>query len=401
MGLNSHKSYHEELESIPNEWKVIELGQAGTFSKGKGIKKDEVLFYGNPCVRYGEIYTKYDNVITRFESFVNEETSKNSIRIFKGDIIFAGSGETKEEIGKCAAIDTSEKAFAGGDIIILRPSGYNSNFLGYLLNAPFIAKQKAIKGQGDAVVHIYSSGLSQICIPVPPKKEQDSIAQALSDIDSLINNLDKLIDKRKAIKQGAMQQLLKSPTQGGKRLMGFEGEWIETTIGEVAKVGTGSKNTQDKVEDGKYPFFVRSQTVERINTYSFDGEGILTAGDGVGTGKVFHYVNEKVDIHQRVYLISDFSSSIHGYFLYLVFKENFYERIISMTAKSSVDSVRKEMITNMKIFVPPTRIEQETIAKIISDMDKEIGVLETKKSKYLNIKKGMMQDLLTGKTRLV
>ncbi|MBK8196496.1 MAG: hypothetical protein IPK76_26100 [Lewinellaceae bacterium] len=73
----------------------------------------------------------------------------------------------------------------------------------------------------------------------------------------------------------------------------------------VASITTGDKNTQDRVADGVYPFFVRSQTVERINSYSFDGEAVLTAGDGVGTGKVFHYINGKFDFHQRVYKISD------------------------------------------------------------------------------------------------
>ena len=93
-------------------------------------------------------------------------------------------------------------------------------------------------------------------------------------------------------------------------------EWDVDYIEDVALVTTGSKNTQDRVEDGQYPFFVRSQTVERINTYSFDGEAVLTAGDGVGTGKVVHYVNGRFDVHQRVYRISNFSERIDGYFFY-------------------------------------------------------------------------------------
>src|SRR5215207_6352626 len=84
-------------------------------------------------------------------------------------------------------------------------------------------------------------------------------------------------------------------------------DWNLDCVENFARVTTGGKNTQDHVEDGQYPFFVRSQTIERINSYSFDGEAVLTAGDGVGTGKVFHYIIGKFDAHQRVYRITDFS----------------------------------------------------------------------------------------------
>src|SRR5438445_4067882 len=108
-------------------------------------------------------------------------------------------------------------------------------------------------------------------------------------------------------------------------------------VKNVAHITTGGKNTQDRIENGAYPFFVRSQTVERINSYSCDGEAVLTAGDGVGTGKVFHYIKGKFDVHQRVYCISDFNERVDGYFFYLYFSTHFFNRIMQMTAKSSVD----------------------------------------------------------------
>ena len=102
-------------------------------------------------------------------------------------------------------------------------------------------------------------------------------------------------------------------------------DWDVDYIEDVALVATGSKNTQDRIEDGQYPFFVRSQTGERINSYSFDSEAVLTAGDGVGTRKVVHYVNGRFDVHQRVYRISNFSERIDGYFFYLYFSTHFYK----------------------------------------------------------------------------
>lgn len=176
-------------------------------------------------------------------------------------------------------------------------------------------------------------------------------------------------------------------------------EWAIDYIENLAYITTGSRNTQDRVNDGQYPFFVRSQTIERINSYSFDGEAVLTAGDGVGTGKVFHYINGKFDAHQRVYRISDFNERINGYFFYLYFSSRFYNRIMQMTAKSSVDSVRREMIARMLIPIPPLH-EQRAIAAALSDVDALIASLERLIAKKRAIKQATMEQLLTGKMRL-
>ena len=176
-------------------------------------------------------------------------------------------------------------------------------------------------------------------------------------------------------------------------------EWKIVKIKEMASISTGKRNTQDRIEDGKYPFFVRSSTVERINSYSFDGEAVLTAGDGVGTGKVFHYINGKFDLHQRVYKISDFCSDLDGYFFFLFFSNYFFDRIMSMTAKSSVDSVRREMIADMLIPLPSID-EQKAIKSALSDVDAHIDALDRLIAKKRNIKQATMQELLTGKKRL-
>ncbi|WP_419162884.1 restriction endonuclease subunit S [Candidatus Palauibacter sp.] len=170
-------------------------------------------------------------------------------------------------------------------------------------------------------------------------------------------------------------------------------------IDRHASIKTGSKNTQDKREGGKYPFFVRSQEVERINTYSYNGEAVLTAGDGVGTGKVFHYIHGRFDVHQRVYRISNFSDRLDGRYFFFQFSERFRHRIMSMTAKSSVDSVRMETIAGMRIPLPPRR-EQRAIAAALSDSNELIRSLEALIAKKQATKQATMQQLLTGRTRL-
>ena len=176
-------------------------------------------------------------------------------------------------------------------------------------------------------------------------------------------------------------------------------DWEVKEIKDFADVTTGDKNTQDAEENGKYPFYVRSPIVERINKFSYDTEGVITAGDGVGTGKVFHYAKGKFGLHQRAYLIYNFKNTDPKYFYYN-FSKNFYERVHSMTAKSSVDSVRREMITKMQIPIPPTLAEQQRIAKALSDVDALISTTEKLIQKKKNIKQGAMQNLLTGKKRL-
>ena len=129
------KGYKQtEVGVIPEDWEVKRLGGIGSFKKGKGIRKDEVISDGFPCVRYGELYTVHHEHIKGFSSFISSKTAKESQKITKGDLLFAGSGETKDEIGKCAAFLDDQEAYAGGDVIILSPQNCNSHLLGFLLN---------------------------------------------------------------------------------------------------------------------------------------------------------------------------------------------------------------------------------------------------------------------------
>ncbi len=176
-------------------------------------------------------------------------------------------------------------------------------------------------------------------------------------------------------------------------------DWEICELKDLAKIQTGNKDTQNKVLDGEYPFFVRSQNISKINTYSFDGEAVLTSGDGVGVGKNYHYINGKFDYHQRVYCISDFNSKLSGKYFYNYFSEHFYRRVSRLSAKNSVDSVRMEMIANMLIPLP-SYTEQQKIASILSDWDVAIEKVQTLIEKLELRKKGLMQKLLTGKKRL-
>jgi type I restriction enzyme S subunit len=194
-------------------WERRKLEEIGRFSKGRGIRKDEVVTEGLPCIRYGEIYTHHDDYVKSFVSFISRSVASQSQRIQKGDLLFAGSGETAEEIGKCVAYLEEREAYAGGDIVILRPVEQDSLFLGYLMNHQSVVEQKVRMGQGDAVVHISARNLAQISIPLPSRKEQTAIANVLRDMDAEIDALKARLEKTRALKQGMMQELLTGRTR--------------------------------------------------------------------------------------------------------------------------------------------------------------------------------------------
>ncbi|MGI3100887.1 restriction endonuclease subunit S [Companilactobacillus alimentarius] len=176
------------------------------------------------------------------------------------------------------------------------------------------------------------------------------------------------------------------------RFNGFTDPWEQRKTKELCDISTGKGNTQDKVKDGKYPFYVRSATIERSNEYLYDQEAVLTVGDGVGTGKVFHYVNGKYNLHQRVYRMFNFNHGVSAKYFYHYFSKNFYRRVMSMTAKTSVDSVRMEMIADMKIKFP-SPAEQETIVAVLDGVDDLISLHQRKLAKLKKLKQGYLQKM--------
>lgn len=198
----------QELLKPKDGWVTKKLGEIGTFSKGSGINKDQASSGDIRCIRYGELYTKHHNYIRTFYSYISKDVATTAKRIKTGDILFAGSGETKSEIGKCVAYLHDYLAYAGSDIVILTPNYVNSLFLGFLLNDAKIQKQKASRGQGDAVVHISAKQLGTISIHIPPIREQEDIGRTLRDMDESIYQSEIQLKKLNAIKQGMMQELL-------------------------------------------------------------------------------------------------------------------------------------------------------------------------------------------------
>lgn len=199
----------KRLPGFSGEWRTYKLGELGSFDKGCGISRAESNTGNFPAVRYGELYTKHTDYVKQYYSHISDDVAQTAKRVTFGDILFAASGETKEEIGVCAAIVDRRDIFAGGDIVVFTPTTeINPIFFGTLLNMSFVQKQKSERGQGDAVVHIHADSLSEIIVSMPEKNEQEAIAAVIKDFNDEIEQLEKKLAKYQQIKQGMMQELL-------------------------------------------------------------------------------------------------------------------------------------------------------------------------------------------------
>ena len=181
-------------------------------------------------------------------------------------------------------------------------------------------------------------------------------------------------------------------------MVSYPSDWEFRNVGEICHISTGTGDTKDAVPNGLFPFFVRSKKVERINDFEFEGEAVLTAGDGVGTGKVFHYVDGRFKAHQRVYVLNNFQN-FDTRFFYYYFSSAFLDEVEKYTAKSSVDSVRRPMIANMRI--PRPRLpEQRAIAEVLSGFDEHLANLDELITKKKAIRDGALEGLMSRDLRL-
>ncbi len=412
-----------EVGVIPEDWEVRTLGEIGAFSKGQGIRKDQSNSGSIPCVRYGELYTLHNEIIREYRSHISPEIAETSRRLRFGDILFAGSGETKAEIGKCAAFLDDVEAFAGGDIVIFSPVNRDSRLLGYLLNSPVVVQQKASRGQGDAVVHISARALASLVISLPPLPEQRAIAAVLSDVDAALAGLGRLIAKKRDLKQAAMQTLLTGQT----RLPGFSGAWEVKRLGDhvrFLKNGTHSRaqlSDEGPVKNLHYgdihgagsiwlaPATTPMPTLDAELASRLDR---LATGDlifvdasedleGVGTSVEITAMND-VEVVAGLHTIAarfDKSVLADGFKGYLQFMPSFRRHLCQLAAGTKVLATNRAHITSVEIMLP-TPTEQTAIAAVLSDMDAEITALVAQADKTRLLKQAMMQDLLTGRTRL-
>lgn len=294
-------------------------------------------------------------------------------------------------IGKVAYYN-DEKVMLGKSVAYFKVNyKYSKEYYYQLIQTGNVQYQFKMGLTGSTIKNLGLNTIKNTSVNVPSLPEQQKIADFLSTIDTVISNYNDTIKAWEDRKKGVMQKLFSQEV----RFIADDGsefsEWEEKNVEDVCSVSTGKGNTQDKVDTGAYRFYVRSPIIEHSDSYLFDEEAVITVGDGVGTGKVFHYVKGKYNLHQRCYRMYDFRG-VTGKYFYYFFSTNFYRRVKSMSAKTSVDSVRMEMITKMKISVP-CLAEQQKIADCLSSLDKVIEKQKATLAAWEELKKGLLQQM--------
>lgn len=267
------------------------------------------------------------------------------------------------------------------------------------------------KGIIDSRLRLYSPYFFDIKAIIPSYAEQQKIAEFLdrkcAEVDEMIALQEQIIEELKAYKQSVITEAVTKGLNPAAPMRDSGIEWIGSIpehwevkrLKYLCSIQTGNKDTQDADKDGAYPFYVRSPFVERSTSYSFEGEGILMAGDGAGAGRVFHHAFGKYAVHQRVYRLSDIKHINSNYLFYYI--SNLFNKVMDMgSAQSTVPSVRLPMLTNFRVCCPDIE-EQQAIADYLDDKCADIdSLIQTKQSKIDSLreyKKSIIYEYVTGK----
>ena len=375
------------IAKIPKHWKIKKLGEIGVFFKGKGVPKNKITDTGFKCLTYGDLYTKYDFVIEGVKSFIDKETALISQEIRYGDICFAGSGETLEDIGKCATFIDDEIGYAGGDIIVFRTE-QNPIVMSYLLNSDIAKKQKFSMGQGHSVVHIYSSQLEMLKLPLPPLEEQEKIAEILLTCDKAICLTTQIITQLKQRNQGLAQQLL----TGEKRVKGFEKSvWKEVKLGEIGEVYQPETISQSLLTEKGFKVYGANGVIGYYSRYNHENEQIAVVCRGSTCGLV-NFTEAKSWITGNAMVINlDGNPNYSKLFVYEYLKNDNLNYLITGSGQPQITSEIKNHIIKVPLFK-----EQNAIAQILDTAHQELKLYEQKLQLLQAQKKTLMQKLLTG-----
>lgn len=390
-----------EVGVIPEDWTVesirhiahIQTGPFGTLLKAAEYSTLD----GVPLISVREIGEGVIIADNRTPSVPPSVVRRMPEYVLKSaDIVFGRKGA----VDRSALVANNQQGwFLGSDGIRIRFTiPCDSRFISYQFQQKKIRLWLLQHATGTTMPSLNQEVLGRVNVSLPKTiAEQTAIAAVLADTDSLIQSLDRLIAKKRLIKQGAMQELL----TGKKRLPGFNGEWEQKNVGDMAEVGRGRVISHKEIStaiEARYPVY-SSQTSNNgimgyIDTYDFEGEYVTWTTDGVNAGKVF-YRSGRFNC-----------TNVCGAIKLKVDNPQFIARLLdTVTSRYVSKNLANPKLMNapmkqITVFVPRLT-EQTAIANILSDMDAEIEALEEKRSKYKAIKQGMMQALLTGRVRLI
>ena len=385
---------------IPQNWNFVKIGDHFTFRNG--LNKEKSFFgKGTPIINILDVF---NNSGLTSEQIAGKVTlSNDELRAFgikKGDVLFARTSETIEEIGiSSVVLEELKNTVFSGFLLRARPKtqNFDLNFKKYCFRSSVARKQ--IVSLSSKTTRALTNGrlLSKVIIPIPKDlSEQHSISVVISDTEELVNQFQTLIEKKKNIKQGVMQELL----TGKRRLEGVDGEWETKQLGKIICIQKGEQlNKSNLTLTDIFPVWNGGMDPSGFtNKYNQEGNTITISEGGNSCGFV-NFSFKKFWAGGHCYTLNKSKIDLNKIFLYYLLK-NSEKSIMKLRVGSGLPNIQKKRLLQFEISLPPAKEEQNMIAKILSDMDSEIEQLEKKLSKYKMIKEGMMQKLLTGEIRL-
>ena len=349
------------------------LGDVATISRGGNFQKKDFTEQGKPCIHYGQIYTRYGLFTDKTLTFINDECFAKQKYAEPNDIIMAVTSENIEDICKCVAWLGNEKVAVSGHSAIIHHS-LDPKYLAYFFHSQHFFNQKRRLAHGTKVMEVTPDTLKSIQLPVPPLEVQREIVRILDNFTFLSTELAAELAARQKQYEYYRDLLLTFKPNESTILNERTNElelsgtirWMK--LGDIADIGTGNGNTNEGLDTGKYPFFVRSQEIKYKNEYDFDETAIITSGDGVGVGKIFHFVSGKYALHQRAYRVHITSDNVLPKYFFYYFKNSFLAYISKASFHSSVTSIRRPMMINFPVPVPPLE-QQQRIVDILDRFD--------------------------------
>lgn len=376
------------FKGFTEDWEQRKLDEL-TISIGDGL-------HGTPKYdENGSYYFINGNNLVDSKVSVTEETKKVAFESLSNDdrrldstsILMSINGT----IGTLARYN-NESIMLGKSVAYITPKNINRDFLYYQLQGDVIQSYFYKNLTGTTIKNLGLGTIKNTIVMSTLAEEESKIGQFFYKLEQYITLHQRKLEKLKLAKKSLLQKLF--PKNGSQlpeiRFKGFTDAWEQRELGDVANIKTGSRNQQDSVTNGKYPFFIRSEKIEKLDTYDFDTEAILVPGDG-RIGEIFHYYNGKFALHQRVYKVDDFKGVDAFYLLYL-FQSKFKEHALRLNAQGTVPSLRLPMFTEWNIDMPSLQ-EQICIGRLLNKIELMITFYQRKLDKLQDVKKGLLQKM--------
>ncbi|MFB9123568.1 restriction endonuclease subunit S [Paraburkholderia dipogonis] len=380
-----------EVGVIPDEW---EAGSLALFWGVTDCKHVTARFvsYGIPIASIGEVQSRFVDLRNAKQTTVGYYSLliEGGRKPQAGDLIMSRNAT----VGELAQVKEWHPPFAmGQDVCLLRKKSpvHSTDYLQEVFKSSIIAGQLDNSMVGSTFKRVNVEQIRNFQVPMPPPVEQAAISEVLSDVDALISSLGQLITKKRDIKQATMQQLL----TGKQRLPGFSGKWVVKRLKDVAPLQRGFDLPTSKLQRGGYPVVYSNGMLNNHSDYRVTGPGVVTGRSGT-IGNVT-YVEGHYWPHNTALWVTNFKGNDPRFIFYL------YKRIglDRFATGSGVPTLNRNDVHAFEAQIPATKEEQAAIASALSDMDAEIAALKQKQDKTRALKQGMMQELLTGKIRLL